>query len=163
MRWCWWALVIAFSSGCWTSSQLAEPTPAPLQHSASPVTARPRSSSPTRLPPSSQWSGSYLCPQGPTALTLTIDAEPSGKATALFEFGPLATNPSVPTGSYWMTGEIDVRGGSLAIALEPDRWIVQPPGYVMVGLEATSESPHRELHGSISERSCGELHLTRVP
>jgi hypothetical protein len=62
-----------------------------------------------------------------------------------------------------MTGQIAQRASLITITLQPDRWIVQPPGYVMVGLEATSKPPHHELDGNITERSCGALHLTRVP
>jgi hypothetical protein len=84
-----------------------------------------------------KWKGTYVCSQGLTGLILTIKP---GKTvditmhtlTATFAFHAVPANPGVPTGSYSMRGYYFPGG----IDLEPSQWISQPPGYVMVAINA---------------------------
>ena len=79
------------------------------------------------------WKGSYLgCGQGPTGLRLVVRrvAHSAIKLTARFNFYALASNPTVPAGSYAMTG-FYFPGG---VALYGSRWIDQPAGYSFVNL-----------------------------
>jgi hypothetical protein len=93
------------------------------------------------------WKGSYSgCAQGPTGMTLTIKpAKTAGRRIkAVFSFYALPSNPSVPSGSYAMTGYYFPGG----IALYQVKWIVQPAGYGMVNL--VGGPPHgRQLAGAI--------------
>jgi hypothetical protein len=79
------------------------------------------------------WEGRYTCSQGLTGLDLKITR--SGKSlSARFSFYPLASNPTVPVGIYTMRGTY--RSAS-RIVLRRRRWILHPPGYVMVGLSGS--------------------------
>jgi hypothetical protein len=79
------------------------------------------------------WRGTYMCAQGLTGLTLTIEPSAYG-LTAVFEFYPIAQNSLVPTGRFRMEGFFD--GTWRTLTLQPREWIEQPPGYLTVGLEA---------------------------
>ena len=120
--------------------------------------AEPRS----RIPPFSVWVGSYTCPQGVTALRLSIEARSSGEAVATFEFGPHPDNPKLPRGEYRMTGTVRLLSrGQLQVKLAPDRWITQPEGWSMTGLGATSDLEQQTLEGRIDAQACGELSARR--
>ena len=142
--------------GCFTG-------PAPHTASAPATAAEPQRPATKRsIPRHSTWIGSYRCAQGVTALTLAIDAQSSGEALAVFEFGALVDNPDVPGGSYRMRGRIDMQQtGELRVRLAPERWITQPDGYEMVSLTATSDVAHRGLRGRIDHPACGELVVRR--
>ncbi len=115
------------------------------------------------LPAHTLWSGRYECAQGVTGLTLTLDVEPDGRAGAVFDFGPTPQNPTLPTGRYLVVGRADLAGdGGTLLTLAPDRWIAQPPGYVMVGLGAAIDPAGRSMQGHVDHPSCGALALTRV-
>jgi hypothetical protein len=111
------------------------------------------------LPAHSLWSGRYECAQGVTALVLTLDVDSLGQAQAVFDFGATPENPTVPTGRYLLLGNVRTDG---AITLVPDRWIMQPPGYVMVGLTGTIEASARSMRGRIENTSCTVFALDRV-
>ena len=56
-----------------------------------------------------------------------------------------------------------IRAGDPArVELQPDAWIVQPPGYVMVGLPATRDRERRSMTGRITNPSCGAVKVSRV-
>lgn len=83
------------------------------------------------------WYGSYVCNQGLTRLQLTLrplrGSDPR-QLEAEFVFSADPDNPTVPAGSFRMTGTID--GGGI-LALKQDRWLDQPAdlSYRMVDLE----------------------------
>lgn len=109
------------------------------------------------------WRGLYYCAQGETAVQLTIDVTAAGGADAIFDFGPHAGNPTLPTGSYRLTGAFEDRGTHLEIRFVPDRWILQPGGYEMIGFEAATTDPaQRRMRGTIDSSSCGQIELVRV-
>jgi hypothetical protein len=115
-----------------------------------------------RIPPFSVWIGSYTCPQGITALRLSIEARSSGEAEATFEFGPHPNNKNLPRGEYRMTGTVRLLPrGQLRVKLVPDRWITQPDGWTMTGLSATSDLEQQQLEGRIDAEVCGELSAKR--
>lgn len=115
------------------------------------------------LPAHSLWRGRYACAQGVTGLDLTLDLDGMGQAAAVFDFGPAPENPSVPSGRYLMRGRADPGAlGTTHVTLLPDRWIAQPPGYVMVGLSATIEASVRAMQGRIDHPDCTVLSLSRV-
>lgn len=115
-----------------------------------------------RIPPVSVWVGSYTCPQGVTALRLTIEARSGNAAVATFEFGPHPDNRNLPRGEYRLTGTVRLLSrGQLQVKLVPDRWITQPSGWSMTGLTATSDLEQQDLEGRIDSPVCGELAARR--
>jgi hypothetical protein len=155
------AIAIAFASlaACWTNPpELA----APAEASPSPPAAKP--------PRASEWVGTYECPQGRTAVTVTIEhrckharaAHGSCAIDGVFDFGPSADNPNVPHGSYRYEGTVSFgAGGEIMLAARPLEWIDQPTGWVSVGFVATSDPDRTVLHGRIVEPQCGEIELHR--
>jgi hypothetical protein len=116
----------------------------------------------TAVPAHTLWQGRYVCAQGTTGLSLTLDLA-GGGASAVFDFGAIPENPTVPSGRYLVVGTALVRGdGGLDLALAPDRWIAQPPGYVMVGLVASIDPSAHVLRGRIDHPSCTGVELFRV-
>jgi hypothetical protein len=145
-------VVLVVALGCWR-----EPEPA-----AAPTVDR--FDAPAR--PASRhtvWEGTYVCAQGVTGLHLELDIASSGVTTGVFEFYGVRENPNaVPRGSYRLRGKLTmVEAGSFALELQPDAWIVQPPGYVMVGLQATSDRERRSMTGRITNPSCGAMKVSR--
>jgi hypothetical protein len=156
---------IVVASGCWSDHP-----PRPAVPVASPVASEHTRESPIRratlphvnLPPHTVWSGTYVCSQGLTGVTLTIDLVGTA-ASVLFEFAavPQNSNP-VPSGASRLIGAIteNVDGG-LSIDADPDEWVSQPPGYFMVGIAATTDGSMREMHGTMKSQSCGRIDVTR--
>lgn len=94
------------------------------------ATAAPRGAS-----LSGQWTGAYICAQGLTALTLTIDQTDRGGAhllNATFAFSAHPENPGVPPGSFTMRGTFNPRDRT--VLLWSQDWLERPGDYVMVNL-----------------------------
>jgi len=104
------------------------------------------------------WAGSYFCPQGQTGLRLTLKATPGGALTATFSFYPTATNVSVPSGSFALTGSYSAKG----FQLTPDHWISKPQNYSMVGLTGGAPTSNDTvLSGSIVSPGCTTFSVSR--
>ena len=87
---------------------------------------------------SAPWHGSYVCNQGLTRLQLLIRPLQGGDESRLeaeFVFSGDQDNPSVPTGSFRLTGTLNPASGHLV--LKQDRWLEQPSdlSYRMVDME----------------------------
>jgi hypothetical protein len=148
------ASIVAGLAACWHAPEprATETLPAPLLDFRPPL-----------VPPRSVWAGYYECAQGRTAVELTIKTSPSGSARAVFAFGPHADNPSVPAGSYRLTGTFRADDDArLELTLAPLRWIDQPAGYTMTAVAARSDRRRRHLEGAVLSPSCGELVVERV-
>jgi len=159
------ALVAVMLAGCWTAPRNASPLPAapePAYASSAPMPTGPLRGH-RALPIHTVWEGHYFCSQGKTFMRLTLDTNPGGEAVMMFEFGPLPENPPVPTGSYQLIGtHVASDDGSLELELTPDKWIVQPPGYVSVSISAEIDSEHQTISGKLNNANCGELEGKRV-
>jgi hypothetical protein len=92
------------------------------------------------------WRGSYTCAQGVTGLTLTVETGPAG-VTALFDFHAVPENPQVPTGRFKMVGFYDSR--TRVLVLDPREWVVQPPGYLTVGIRTHVDLEWGVMLGSV--------------
>jgi hypothetical protein len=134
-------------AGCWTEA------PPPV---ASPEAPPALAIAPPRVMLST-WEGRYVCAQGPTALKLTLERTGS-EVEAIFDFGPLDDNPSVPHGTYRLTGTLDQD----EIVLTPVNWVEQPPHYMMVGLHAQISRGGRRMSGQIDHPSCAAVDVWRV-
>ncbi len=148
-------VVLLVTAGCWQEAQPAATT-TPTVHKLD-----------ARKPPASHhtvWEGKYTCAQGVTGLHLELDTASNGVTTGIFEFYGIAQNPNwVPRGSYRLRGLVTMsQAGSFALALAPDGWITEPPGYLMVGLQATSDRERRSLIGRLTDPSCAFMKLARV-
>ncbi|MCX4545724.1 serine/threonine protein kinase [Streptomyces sp. NBC_01565] len=112
------------------------------------------------LPVVGSWQGTYLCGQGLTRLDLTITSPGGHALEAVFAFSAHPDNPGVPNGSFTMTGSF--QNGRMT--LRGDRWINQPPGYLMVDLEAGVTGPRPALiSGAVisSVASCSQFMVSR--
>ena len=98
--------------------------------------------------PAGAWHGQYVCGQGLTALDLTIKEPSPGRLTALFHFAADPANPGVPEGCFSMAGRYDAASG--AVRLDPGHWVMQPAGYVMVGLAGRLGREGRQIAGRVT-------------
>lgn len=80
------------------------------------------------------WSGTYVCAQGRTGLTLTIDRQSGATFSGYFHFYPPRDNPAAREGCFSVNGDVDVSGN---VSVKAGRWITQPDGYVTVDLGGT--------------------------
>jgi hypothetical protein len=120
----------------------------------------PRSSSPAANTPAltGTWTGSYICSQGLTGLRLVVRATQDGTLTGTFSFYALPANPHVPSGEGTITGTYS----ATRTDIRPDRWIKQPPGYVLVGLIAGPPADHGTLlRGQVSTPGCATFSVTK--
>ncbi len=161
-----WLVIIA---GCWGAREVTPVAPTPsnavvVDTAGAKASAVPRSASRARdaFPLHSVWQGTYVCNQGLSTVTLTIDADRYGTATARYDFGPTPSNPSVPNGAYTLTGTLRrADGGGFAGDFEAAEWVVHPPGYYMVALSVESGDGHR-MTGKIAHSSCKDFDTTRI-
>lgn len=108
-----------------------------------------------------EWTGTYVCAQGLTGLTLTIaDATPTS-ARALFHFYADPRNPRVPTGCFTMSGAYDPETGRLQ--LKGEDWLRRPGGYVLVNFDGEIDAEGRHFTGVVTRRGCGTFELARAP
>jgi hypothetical protein len=147
------AVLLLILTGCWSATPARPIQPAPVE------TPEPRAPD---VPGHSVWVGRYACTQGETAVTLRIDTMPDGSATATFEFGPHEGNPNIPHGTFRLTGSLFANArGVLELRLAPDKWLEQPPNYVMVGVFASSDPGQRTLTGKIDNPACDWIRVDR--
>ena len=103
------------------------------------------------------WSGSYVCPQGPTHLDLRIlDGSTDQRVTAIFDldFGQGKTR-----GRFLLSGAYDPAQGS--IVLTPGIWLEQPPGWMTVGMRGQVSLHKNIFHGRIEGAPCGAFRVVR--
>lgn len=108
-----------------------------------------------------EWSGSYICAQGLTSLDLSLEETGAGRVKALFHFSADPVNPRVPEGCFTMSGNFDAQAGRLVLL--PDEWLVQPFGFVSVGLDGTLDSRSDTISGRVTKMTwCKTFTLHRV-
>ena len=106
---------------------------------------------------SGTWAGTYTCAQGLTGLRLAIRPGTGNALAATFSFHAVPSNPSVPSGSFAMTGFVDPAG----FFLDQSQWIKQPPGYAMVNVAGKLPPPDgKTLTGSVI--GCSPITLTKT-
>ena len=105
------------------------------------------------------WHGSYVCNQGLTRLHLTLRPRSGDRVEADFSFSADPDNPSVPKGSFRMTGSLDRRAQTLV--LKQERWIEQPPdpNYRMVDLAGRfwQDDSRAVIEGQITTYGCQDF------
>ncbi|MGI9500704.1 MAG: caspase family protein [Geminicoccaceae bacterium] len=119
------------------------------------------------LPPSrsallGQWHGEYQCQWDTIGFTLDIADERTGSADgieAVFSFFPLPGTPSLPSGSFAMTGDYDPDDGT--IILKGGDWIEQPRGLQRHDLAGRAEIGGGMISGRIETPGCSDFQLAR--
>jgi|JI10StandDraft_1071094.scaffolds.fasta_scaffold1254744_1 hypothetical protein len=100
------------------------------------------------------FSGSYLCAQGETALTLRVLDVRGAAVRAEFAF---AHAPTSVAGRYTMRGTCV--GDEVRLA--PEAWVQRPEGYMMVGMRGTLGDGAARYEGAITHETCGRFRLRR--
>lgn len=105
------------------------------------------------------WHGSYVCNQGITRMRLTLTPVGGGRVNAEFAFAADPDNPSVPQGSFALSGTFDAASGRLV--LRQDKWLQQPadPSYRMIDLEGQLTVRERQalIRGRITSYGCQDF------
>jgi hypothetical protein len=106
-----------------------------------------------------RWRGRYLCGQGYTGVTLTINQK-AAEVTAEFDLYPLPENPGVPKGVALYQGVFDQ--ASRQMLLRGVKWLKQPgPGWVIVDFFGGFDSQLRSFSGRKLNTSCKNIVLVR--
>jgi hypothetical protein len=106
-----------------------------------------------------EWKGSYVCGQGETGLTVTIDEVlPDGRMSGAFEFYPLNASSEGASGRF----EIFVIVGDdmRAVQAVPGPWVERPFGFNSVGFDA--ELREDRLVGKILDSNCGTMDVAKA-
>ena len=94
------------------------------------------------------WIGKYTAVQGDTKLVLSIkEITDDGSIDAIFDFSALPTNPTVPSGSFKMTGHIDLN--TRQVTLKGRDWIKRPSNYVTVNLYGRISTDDSTIAGAV--------------
>jgi hypothetical protein len=107
------------------------------------------------------WRGAYSCAIGKVGLELTLASAPGADSagrvpiSGVFRFFPLPENPGVSAGRYEVSGTY--AAGSVVVAGQ--RWIAQPRGYVMVGLNGRIDGIG--MAGAVIGGGCSRFELHR--
>jgi hypothetical protein len=105
------------------------------------------------------WRGTYLCAQGLTNLRLSIFQSNATEVAAIFAFSANASNPSVPSGSYNMTGTYDSQTNR--VTLRATSWISQPADYLTVDLAGFLSPEKTRISGDMQNSGCGMFELEK--
>ena len=85
----------------------------------------------TARPLTGTWRGRYVCAQGPTGLTLTIDRQSGPDFSGTFHFYPPRGNPNAREGCFAVKGRVEA---DRSVTVEAGEWMTRPPGYITVDL-----------------------------
>jgi len=103
------------------------------------------------------WSGTYVCAQGSTGMSLRLRPQADGRLSGVFHFYPLASNPQAAEGCYEVSGEPD--GDSMTVVA--GAWLLRPPNYVTVDLDAEIDEDGT-LFGQVDGPGCTLFAARRV-
>ena len=116
----------------------------------------PREDEPARLRMlSGTWSGTYICSQGVTGVTLQIVASSDQNIGALLQFAVPNSRP----GAYFMRGVFDPSNNR--IAMKFTSWKYQPDGAVPADLTGTVNFASSELRGTVLQQGCANLSMRK--
>ena len=125
---------------------------------ASPTVQAP---APSAVPVEAEYQGAYFCGRQVASLKLQFYRDAAARRRVLLSFGPQATSPNIPRGSFHVEGSFDMTGGEVSLA--PVQWVNQPPGYEWIGLTGRSDDGGKTYSGRVSNsRDCTIFTLKRV-
>jgi hypothetical protein len=94
-----------------------------------------------------EWRGSYVCAQGTTALTLSIEKETGEAFSGYFHFyPPPPRKPQANEGCDSIDGHRSSDGRVVVTAV---RWLFQPPNYVTVDLDGKLAEAGSSMSGDV--------------
>lgn len=105
--------------------------------------------------PVGTWVGSYVCAQGKTGLTLTVEDQ----VLAEFEFYPLVGGAPAAAGRFRMFWQVE----SGRITFRQNSWIDRPGSYVMVDLVADLSADAMTMSGRVIGTGCTTFTVSRNP
>jgi hypothetical protein len=107
-----------------------------------------------------EWSGTYVCAQGLTALRLIARQTSGTKARVLFYFFPEVENPGVPDGCFAMSATYNAATRSWDLRAE--NWLKQPRDYLTIDLTGAVDPTGRTFAGAVvGNPSCTRFNLLR--
>lgn len=109
-----------------------------------------------------RWSGAYQCQWDSIGLILDITdrgGETENDIDAVFSFYSLPGAPSLPSGSFTMTGDYDPSDGT--IVLNSEAWVEQPPGLELHDIAGRAAIGGGAISGRIETPGCSDFHLAR--
>ncbi len=109
-----------------------------------------------------RWQGEYQCQWDTIGFTLDIadhDSPEDETIVAVFSFYALPGSPSLPSGSFAMTGAYHADDGT--ILLKSGDWIERPSGLQRHDLAGRAEIGGAEILGRIETPGCSDFHLAR--
>lgn len=106
---------------------------------------------------SGTWAGQYVCPQGPTNVTIDIWEDSDKGTIGRFRFEP-PSGESEGAGSFL----VQVQSADTSISLVPLRWERRPGNYEMVGASLQFSPDSSTLLGHVEGTGCGSISLARV-
>jgi predicted Ser/Thr protein kinase len=116
----------------------------------------PREDEPARLRMlSGTWSGTYVCSQGVTGVTLQIVASSDQNIGALLQFAVPNSRP----GAYFMRGVFDPSNNR--IAMKFTNWKYQPEGALPADITGTVNFASSELRGTVLQQGCANLSMRK--
>ncbi|SFL07806.1 hypothetical protein [Falsiroseomonas stagni] len=104
------------------------------------------------------WSGTYVCTQGTTGMNLRLRPQGDGRLSGVFHFFPLASNPQAAEGCY----EVAATPDGDAATITAGRWLLHPPNYVTVDLDAELDEDGT-LFGHVIGPGCTLFAARRAP
>lgn len=110
------------------------------------------------------WAGTYFCPQGITRVNLQMTVKNSGQVEAILNFSPHPDNPTVPSGSFTMTGTYQKNTSLNApgtIYLKAIKWLKQPPGYRATDLQGNVFLSEKRISGTVLSPGCSTFDVIK--
>jgi len=100
----------------------------------------------TRPALTGNWQGSYICGQGVTGLTLTINKQSGATFSGTFHFFPLAKNANAKEGCFEVTGHFV---SANRVFVGGSTWISRPENYVTVDLDGQVGPDGHTIKGKV--------------
>ena len=107
-----------------------------------------------------EWTGSYVCGQGETGLTLSFERGSGTSLHGIFAFFPVDGNPSVPIGSFNFKASLGADGRS--VSAKAGNWISQPANYVTVDFSGQLSPDGARISGEILDTACSVFEVRRA-